>query len=89
VHGGIRARERRMNEPGHQWYGTARWQALRRQVLNEQPLCDDCASKGYITEAREVDHTVPHRGNLKLFFDRSNLSGKCSSCHAVKTRAGL
>jgi 5-methylcytosine-specific restriction protein A len=87
-HRRVKALERRRDEPGRKWYATARWQALRLAVLADYPLCDDCQARGYVTASREVDHTIPHRGNPKLFWDRKNLRGKCSPCHASKTRRG-
>lgn len=32
-----------------------------------------------------VDHIIPHRGDLKLFWDRSNWQGLCKRCHDKKT----
>lgn len=69
-------------------YHTARWLALRVRVLLEDPLCVVCAAAGQDVAAAEVDHVVPHRGDLRLFWDRANLQGLCSACHSRKTRAG-
>lgn len=63
-------------------YRTPEWQRLRRQVLREEPLC---RTRGCGAQSVIVDHTRPHRGNRALFFDRTNLTGRCKSCHDRKT----
>lgn len=70
-------------------YKTARWQAVRKQVLSEQPLCVDCQDQGHTTAATDVDHIVraTHAG-LDRFFDRDNLAGRCHAHHAQKTARG-
>ena len=36
--------------------------------------------------AKEVDHIIPHKGNMKLFWDSdNNWSPLCKSCHSKKT----
>lgn len=35
--------------------------------------------------ATVVDHIIPHRGDQKLFWDRSNWQALCKSCHDSKT----
>jgi 5-methylcytosine-specific restriction protein A len=82
------AASRRRDEPGRKWYATARWAALRKRVLDEDPLCAWCQAKGYVRGATDVDHVVPHRGDPRLFWDRSNLQGLCAECHGEKTRRG-
>ena len=34
------------------------------------------------TPATVLDHKVPHRGDMVLFWDRSNWQGLCSPCHS-------
>lgn len=62
-------------------YKTARWRALRAQVLAAHPLCVSCQRGGRIVPATVVNHIVPHRGDVNLFFDRNNLEGVCKPCH--------
>ena len=45
----------------------------------------DKASEGKITEATVVDHIIPHRGDMKLFWDKSNWQPLCEHHHNVKT----
>lgn len=35
--------------------------------------------------AKVVDHIRPHRGNLELYYDRTNWQALCLHCHAVKS----
>jgi len=35
--------------------------------------------------ATVVDHIKPHRGDMKLFWDRGNWQPLCGSCHSRKT----
>jgi 5-methylcytosine-specific restriction enzyme A len=67
-------------------YGRA-WQALRLSHLADHPLCVACSAKGLTTEATEVDHTTPHRGDRTLLMDPDNLTSMCKSCHSAKTVA--
>lgn len=69
-------------------YHSARWLALRLRVLLEQPLCAVCDLAGLVVASAEVDHVIPHRGDLRLFWDRANLQGLCKPCHSRKTQAG-
>jgi 5-methylcytosine-specific restriction protein A len=62
-----------------------KWRQLREWVLRRQPLCKECEKHGKVEPATEVDHHVPHRGDMKLFWDRTNLVGMCASCHSKKT----
>ena len=64
-----------------------RWQALRRRVLSEQPVCCDPYNRhpGEVVPAVDVDHIVRKRDGGKN--ERSNLQGLCHACHSYKTSA--
>lgn len=68
-----------------QAYNTARWKRIRLAHLSSEPLCVRCAGFEIMTAAQHVDHVIPHRGDHKLFYDRSNLQSLCVSCHSFKT----
>ena len=53
--------------------------------LEDNPFCVKCYEEGHITLATVVDHIVPHRGDQKLFWDRSNWQPLCEHHHNVKT----
>ena len=63
----------------------SRWVKLRDQVRREEPLCRTCLAQGLTVGTEEIDHIIPHRGNQKLLYSRSNLQGLCKSCHSRKT----
>lgn len=66
-------------------YVSAHWRRLRVLVLSAQPLCVICERSGRIVAATQVDHVTPHKGNINLFYDQSNLQPLCQSCHSKKT----
>lgn len=65
----------------HSLYTTKEWAAARRDFLAARPTCVYCAERGLSMSATVVDHIVPHRGNLGLFWDRTNWQGLCFNCH--------
>lgn len=70
-----------------QLYNTAGWKTLRISTLQIRGgLCEYCTAKNIVKPATEVDHIIPHRGNLNLFYDSTNLQILCKECHADKTR---
>lgn len=69
--------------PGPIAHGTAytgAWQKARRAHLAHEPLCRACAQAGRTTAANTVDHIIPHRGNMELFWQRSNWQSLCATC---------
>lgn len=69
---------------GYGW----KWQCAARAFLRRHPLCRDHQLRGEVVAACVVDHVTPHRGNSKLFWDRSNWQPLCKSCHDRKTGMG-
>ena len=66
-----------------------KWQIAREAYLKENPLCIECEAMGRIRLATDLDHKIPHRGNMTLFWDRDNWAGLCKSHHSAKTAQGL
>ena len=64
---------------------TRLWYAARAYFLAEHPLCVECLREGHTTAATEVDHVVPHHGDMSLFWDRSNWQPLCKPHHSAKT----
>lgn len=62
-----------------------RWRQARAIFLRRNPLCKACERDGRITEATEVDHIIPHRGDVKLFWKKENWQSMCKPCHSKKT----
>jgi len=63
----------------------SRWRKARIIYLKEHPLCVECLKENIITEATVVDHIIPHRGDMVLFWNELNWQAKCKSCHDRKT----
>ena len=68
-------------------YGV-RWTKYRAYYLRQNPLCAECQRRGFIKEAKHVDHIQPVTGpNDPRFYDESNHQPLCHSCHSSKTLA--
>ncbi|MFH0900314.1 MAG: HNH endonuclease [Pseudomonadota bacterium] len=63
----------------------ARWERESKAFLEEHPYCVDCLAEGRYVLATEVHHTVPHKGNMVLFWDKSKWAGCCKSHHSAHT----
>lgn len=64
-------------------YGS-KWQRARTGFLAAHPLCQcpACGDGKYrVVQADVVDHKVPHRGDLALFWDRDNWQSLAKKCH--------
>ena len=57
-------------------YDTA-WDKARLAFLALYPCCAMCPAL-----ATTVDHVIPHRGDNRLFWDRSNWQALCTRCHS-------
>jgi 5-methylcytosine-specific restriction protein A len=68
-------------------YG-ARWQATAKGWLARHPLCAVCAKHGIVKDAACVDHIIPHRGDMAVFWDNENWQSLCKRCHDQKTASG-
>ena len=62
-------------------YASPRWRAERKRFLAANPLCVMCMEAKKLTPARIVDHRIPHRGDLRLFWDQGNWQAVCKPCH--------
>lgn len=67
----------------HHLYKTAAWRRIRKYQLATQPLCEWCLERDVVTEATEVHHRIPHKGDLDLFWSGPFLS-TCKSCHSSR-----
>ena len=78
-----------LRESAHQRGYDAKWRAARKRYLKRHPLCELCKARGELSPATVVDHIVPHRGDMQLFWDQSNWQPLCKHCHDRKTGSGL
>lgn len=68
-------------------YGS-RWQKASKAWLRVHPLCacPECdEGRKHVTAAVLVDHRIPHRGDMKLFWDSNNWQSMAKACHDAKT----
>lgn len=63
------------------FYKTARWRKMRDQQLQREPLCTRPVHGDQVVSATIANHRIPHRGDLRLFFDPTNLQSTCKPCH--------
>lgn len=59
-----------------------RWQKARKAYLAKHPLCVLCMAAGRTTASDTVDHRIPHRGDVTLFWDETNWQALCAPCHS-------
>lgn len=64
----------------HYLYESSRWRKASKEFLKGHPICFVCGKPATL-----VDHIIPHRGNLELFYDENNWQPMCQSCHTRKT----
>jgi 5-methylcytosine-specific restriction protein A len=65
-----------------------KWQQASKGFLRQHPLCqcEECQEgKLRLREATVVDHIVPHRNDMSLFWDRNNWQAMAKECHDRKT----
>jgi 5-methylcytosine-specific restriction protein A len=62
-----------------------KWQRAREAYLQAHPLCVRCAAKDRVVAATVVDHIIPHKGDMTLFWNSGNWQPLCKPCHDLKT----
>ena len=71
---------RKKSSEWHNLYNSQRWRTVSKEFLAGHPYCYICGEKATI-----VDHIRPHRGDVELFFDETNLQPMCWKHHSAKT----
>lgn len=71
----------------HQRGYTSKWRKYSKRFLAEHPFCEceDCKRLGIVRGATVVDHIVPHKGDMKLFWNPKNHQAMAKTCHDRKT----
>ncbi|MGC4075432.1 MAG: HNH endonuclease signature motif containing protein [Rubrivivax sp.] len=64
---------------------SSKWERAREGYLRANPLCRTCQAQQLLELATVVDHIVPHKGDMGLFWDRTNWQPLCKPCHDAKT----
>lgn len=68
-------------------YNSWRWRKASKAFLKRNPLCAKCEKIDHVAAANVVDHVIPHRGDLKLFWDQGNWQSLCRSHHSSDKQA--
>lgn len=73
-------------EPWRKWYGTARWQRLKRKVHERDGyVCQRsgvlCGGRGNDWNAPVANHIRAHRGDPVLFWDENNIETVTKQIH--------
>lgn len=84
-----RQREERTHDRYRLMYKMAEWRdpivGIRARRLVEEPTCRECRRMKRAVIATDVDHVIPHNGNMALFLDYENTQSLCKSHHSMKT----
>lgn len=71
---------------------TAAWARESKAFLAAHPWCARCAQRGARVPATVTDHIVPHKGDPRRFWNRSNwqpLCGRCNRAKGVESEGGF
>lgn len=80
-----RSKESQERQAMYDW----RWRKTSERYRAEHPLCVECEQLGRTEPSTCVDHIVPHRGNVELFWNEENWAALCDAHHKTKTAKGL
>lgn len=58
-----------------------RWQKTSKGWLRSHPLCVAAQANGLIVPADLVDHIIPHKGDMALFWDPNNWQSLSGDAH--------
>lgn len=77
------SRRESSHQRGYGW----KWRQYAEHFKRANPLCAHCLAEGVIPPraTTEVDHITPHRGDMRLFWDKANHQGLCKPHHSRKT----
>lgn len=67
---------------------TSAWYKYRETFLSANPFCVIRGERCTVIATR-VDHVIPHRGNMVLFWDTTNHQPACEVCHNRKSQAEI
>lgn len=80
---------RKQGTAAQRGYGS-RWTRASRAYRKQHPWCMECLRLGKTmreatSKVLHVDHIVPHKGDMELFWDRRNWQTLCEECHGRKS----
>ena len=59
-----------------------KWDKARAAYLAKHPKCVKCGAPATV-----VDHVIPHKGDMRLFWDRSRWQPLCTHCHSSRKQS--
>ena len=66
-------------------HNTPEWRQASKEFIKENPLCVECLEESVYEPSRVTDHVIPYKGDMDLFWDRSNWQALCFMHHNRKT----
>jgi 5-methylcytosine-specific restriction enzyme A len=86
VHDGARRGAERSRSAAKSKLYNSTWRRLAAAFRLRNPFCAACSREGVLEMSEVVDHIVPHKGDLKLFWDQeNNWMALCKRHHDSKT----
>ncbi len=79
---GRQAYERERGSARERGY-TPEWDKVARHEKNLHPLCLGCSAVGWVAATTVIDHIIPHKGNMVLFWDPLNRQPACTPHHST------
>jgi 5-methylcytosine-specific restriction protein A len=78
--------EKNRKQSQYRGYGSA-WKRYRSWFLKNNPLCVDPGRRheGRVVAATQVDHIIPHKMDMILFWSTDNHQALCASCGGFKS----
>lgn len=64
------------------------WRQLSERFRIDNPLCEDCLSRGKVTASAEVHHKVKVKDAPELRLETKNLMALCVACHSERSKRG-
>lgn len=62
----------------------SKWRRYALGFIKRHPLCFYCGLIKRTTATECVDHATPHRGDVKIFWDKTNHRPACLTCNSRK-----
>ncbi len=67
------------------FYRNPKWRKIRKQYIEENPVCELCTQYDIVSEGECVDHIIPRRLAPDLELNPINFQTLCNDCHNKKT----
>jgi 5-methylcytosine-specific restriction endonuclease McrA len=78
----VRIQERARGSARERGY-SSKWDSASIGFLKKNKTCKACELAGVLQRAQVTDHVVPHKGDMVVFWDRSQWQAVCRWHHDV------